>query len=160
MTTTLLLPDALALGAGAFLGAVSRHQAGRLAAEWIALDPTHNRRYRGWHTAAINVSGSFVLGLVSAAPLKQGTTLEAASSFASASPQAAEGLFVLTQRMKLLWGVGFCGSFTTFSTYSVDVATWVARGESTKALSYMAANNLGGFVAAGLGIALMNKLMA
>lgn len=133
--------DAVALGVGAFCGALCRHQAGRLAAEWIAKDPRRTP-YQGWHTAAINVGGSFLLGGISAAP--------------SSSSHAPKGL---TPRTKLMMGVGFCGSFTTFSTFSVDVANWIAQGKATKAVSYVMTNNVGGILAAGLGMAMVKKFL-
>jgi fluoride exporter len=121
--------DAVAIGVGAFFGAMSRYQVGRLTGEWIASDPNRLGRYQGWHTAAINVTGSFILGGVTGAPT------------ASWSSKSGPPLLGLTPRTKLLLGVGFCGSFTTFSTYSVDIATWIAQGQATKALSYVMANN-------------------
>jgi CrcB protein len=56
-------------------------------------------------------------------------------------------------------GVGFCGSFTTFSTYSVDVAGWIAQGQTMNALKYVLANNVGGIMAAAAGMALTRKLL-
>jgi CrcB protein len=140
--------DALAIGAGAFFGAMSRHQAGRLASEWIAVDPNRLGRYQGWHTAAINVGGSFLLGGVTGAPLVSGPS----------QPGSTPSVFGLTPRTKLMLGVGFCGSFTTFSTFSVDIATWLAQGQTTKAASYILANNVGGIVAASAGMLLVKKL--
>lgn len=44
--TTMTLPaDAIAIGIGATLGALSRHHAGRVTAEWIATDPHHLGRF-------------------------------------------------------------------------------------------------------------------
>jgi CrcB protein len=54
-------------------------------------------------------------------------------------------------------GVGFCGSYTTFSTYSVDVVSWLAEGKTTRALSYIATHNVGGIAAAACGMALVKK---
>jgi CrcB protein len=144
----LLANDAVALGVGAFFGAMSRHQAGRLAAEWIATDPNRLGRYQGWHTAAINIGGSFVLGGVTATPLivKSGPTIPSVQRHG------------LSPRAKLMLGVGFCGSFTTFSAYSVEVVNWIAAGNAPKALCYILINNVGGFAAAGLGMALIKKL--
>ena len=143
---SVLIPhDAVTLGA--VLGATSRYQAGRMMAEWIATDPKRLSKYQGWHTAAINISGSFILGCVTAVPLVQ--------SDGAVSPIKTPGL---TPRAKLLLGVGFCGSFTTFSTFSVDVASWIAAGQAHKALSYIMVNNAGGIFAAGLGIAFVKKL--
>ena len=142
-----LIPnDAIALGAGAFVGAMSRYQAGRIVAEWIATDPHRWGKLQGWHTAAINIGGSFVLGCVTATPLVQNENL------VSVKPAG------LSPRAKLMLGVGFCGSFTTFSTFSVDVANWIAAGQFPKAMSYVLTNNVGGILAAAVGMTLMKKL--
>jgi fluoride ion exporter CrcB/FEX len=50
-------------------------------------------------------------------------------------------------------------SFTTFSTFSVDVVTWLSEGKTARAVSYVATNNVGGFAAAALGMALMKKFI-
>ena len=55
-------------------------------------------------------------------------------------------------------GVGFCGSFTTFSTYSVDVVSMIGRGDTTMALRYILANNFGCIAAAGSGMSLVKKI--
>jgi len=137
--------DAVAVSIGAVFGAISRYQAGRMATEWIAADPKLRSHWQGWHTAAINVGGSFILGVVTGVPL------------VSEPPQPASK-FALSPRAKLLLGVGFCGSFTTFSTYSIDVATWMAQGQTTRALSYIMTNNAGGVMAAAMGLVLVQKL--
>jgi fluoride ion exporter CrcB/FEX len=40
----------------------------------------------------------------------------------------------------------------------VDVANWLAQGQTTKAVSYIMANNVGGIVAATAGLVLVKKL--
>ena len=98
-----LIPnDAVAIGVGAVFGALSRYQAGRLAGEWIASDPAF-KKFQGWHTAAINIGGSFTLGMISAFPL----------AVENPKPKGLPS-FGLSPRAKLMLGVGFCGSFTTF----------------------------------------------
>jgi CrcB protein len=67
---------------------------GALARHNIALIATQHA-LAPWHIAGINTAGSAMLGAVAAAPL----------------PPAA----------KLCVGVGACGAFTTFSTFSMDV---------------------------------------
>jgi CrcB protein len=64
----------------------------------------------------------------------------------------------LTPRSKLMLGVGFCGSFTTFSSFSVDVATWLAQGQTTKAVAYVLTNNVGGVAAATAGLGMVKKI--
>lgn len=127
--------DAAALGVGAFCGAFCRYQAGRWAAERIAADPKRLSPLTGWHTAGINILGSFALGGISQAPTPR----------------------TISPRTKLMMGVGFCGSFTTFSTYSVDVVNWINKGQTATALKYIMTNNVGGVVAAACGMVLVKK---
>ena len=68
-------------------------------------------------TLAVNVAGSFILGCL-------------AGGFKPASP----GL--------LLAGVGFCGSFTTFSTFAVDVVKLLNAGQLNTAALYIASSNV------------------
>ena len=133
--------DAAAVGVGAVCGALCRYQVGRVAADRIAADPKRFGHYTGWHTCGINILGSFLLGSVAASPVATTTT--------------ASGL---TPRAKLMLGVGFCGSFTTFSTFSVDIVQWLAKGQTMKALSYATANNVGGIAAAAAGMSLAKKM--
>ena len=155
---TVLIPnDAVAIGIGAFCGAMARYQCGRMAAEWIATDPKRLGPIQGWHTAMINIGGSFILGGVAGAPLIEKSPSQ--SPFMKTSPKAMMPAFGMTPRTKLMMGVGFCGSFTTFSTYSVDIATWLAQGKTTKAFSYIAVNNVGGIVAAAAGMVLVKKIL-
>lgn len=136
--------DAAAVGIGAVLGALSRYQIGRLAADRIAADPKRWGQWTGWHTAGINIAGSFALGGIAGSPMVK-----------KPSPPQMAGL---NPRTKLMLGVGFCGSFTTFSTYSVDVATWIIKGETGKALSYVMANNCGGVAAAVAGMMIAKRI--
>lgn len=64
----------------------------------------------------------------------------------------------LSPRAKLMLGVGFCGSFTTFSTYSVDIVSWLQHGQTNKAVLYLLTNNVGGVVAAAAGFSLVKKI--
>jgi fluoride exporter len=79
-----------------------------------------------WVTVAINVFGSFLLGLVVVAHW--------------ASPETRTAL-----------GVGFLGGFTTFSTFSVQAFLDVEAGEPQRALIYVLASVVLGFAAAAAG---------
>ena len=76
-----------------------------------------------WATVAINVAGSFLLGVLVVLPA------------AWLSEQSREAL-----------GVGLLGGFTTFSTFSVQAFLDLEAGEPGRALVYVAAS-------VGLGIA-------
>jgi CrcB protein len=82
-----------------------------------------------WSTMAINLVGSFALGL-----------LVASSWF---SRDAREVI-----------GVGFLGGFTTYSTFSVQVVLEVEGGRTGTALAYLAASVVGGLACAAAGYAL------
>lgn len=148
-----MLPmDAVALGVGAFFGALSRYQCGKVAADFVATDPHRLGKLAGWHTAGINIGGSFLLGGISAIPSVDVKRV-------NGSP-AKKSLFQgLSPRTRLMMGVGFCGSFTTFSAYSVDVVNWIAEGKTAKAAKYVTVNNVGGFVAAAAGMVLAKQVL-
>jgi len=163
--------DAAAVGIGALCGALCRHHIGKAAAERIARDQ-RLKHLSGWHTAGINVLGSFVLGGVFATPIisdnhpsvgipkPPATSLsKSAHAVISNSSNLKPPSVGLTPRMKLLLGVGFCGSFTTFSTFSVDVVNMMAKGEMTKVCSYLMVNNVGGIVAAASGMMVVKKIL-
>lgn len=74
-------------------------------------------------TLIMNVIGSFLLGLV---------------------------LFSQTsETMRLLVGVGVCGAFTTFSTFSVDIVRLIEKGKIWPALLHGSGNILLSVIAVG-----------
>ncbi|MDA0655589.1 MAG: fluoride efflux transporter CrcB [Proteobacteria bacterium] len=99
-----------AIAAGGAFGALSRHYVAHQATLWFgATFP--------WGILTVNVIGSFILGLV----------IEISALAWSPSP-ALRAMIV----------VGFCGAFTTFSSFSLDVAFLYERGEMAKAALYIA----------------------
>src|SRR4051812_16331059 len=86
-----------------------------------------------WVTVAINVAGSFALGLLVAAPW-----------------------FSTDARTAL--GVGFLGGFTTFSTFTVQAVIDVDAGEPGRAALYLAVSIGAGLAAAAGGFALGRTL--
>lgn len=156
------------MGVGAICGALCRHQIGKVATEHISKDP-NLKHLSGWHTAGINVIGSFVLGGVFSTPLVNNENhvmhppskppTNTSTIRKAMSNNISQMNFAMTPRMKLLLGVGFCGSFTTFSTFSVDLVNMMSKGEMTKACSYLMVNNVGGVVAAAAGMMLMKKVL-
>jgi CrcB protein len=107
----------LFVAVGGLLGVLARFGIGRLTIHHDSLI---------WSTVAINVAGSFLLGLL-----------------------VAEHWFGRDLREGL--GVGFLGGFTTFSTFSVQAVLEVEAGESGRALAYVMASVLGGLLAAAVG---------
>jgi CrcB protein len=86
-----------------------------------------------WMTAAINISGSFVLGVLTAA-----------------------GWFSRDMREGI--GVGLLGGFTTFSTFSVQAVLDADAGEPRRAAAYVALSVVGGIAAATAGYVFGRRL--
>ena len=78
-----------------------------------------------WATFVVNLGGSFLLGLLVA-----GLERSAPSRY----PRA-------------LLGTGFCGGFTTYSTFSVETDSLVRAGRSGIAVVYAIVSTAGGLLA-------------
>lgn len=101
--------DCLAVGLGGFLGAVCRYLVGLLPVEEKLAFPVR--------TFAINIVGSFVIGMVVSLAMKQ----EA-----------------LGPRAVLFLKVGVCGGFTTFSSFALETGTLMKEGNVGVAAGYAA----------------------
>ncbi|MDX6410071.1 MAG: fluoride exporter [Gaiellaceae bacterium] len=118
-------PDVLAaVAAGGALGAPARYG--------IALAVTVEPGTFPWGTFWINVSGSFVLGVVLAVILAR-------------HPGDRYGLTFLA--------TGFLGAYTTYSTFAVETDLLVRNGHHGLALAYVGASLGAGVAAAWAGLA-------
>lgn len=97
----------LCLAVGGVIGTLARYGLAR----WI---PTWAGDGFPWATFAINLAGSLVLGFA----------VRAFESLAT-SPE-----------VRGLVAVGFCGAFTTFSTFSLETVALMQRGEWGRAAAY------------------------
>ncbi|HEY6091305.1 MAG TPA: fluoride efflux transporter CrcB [Gemmatimonadales bacterium] len=89
-------------------------------------------------TLTVNLTGSFVLGFV----------IRFATGAALISPDLRAGLTI-----------GFCGAFTTMSTFSYESVALLTDGDYGRAALYMSATILGCVLAVVTGTALANKLL-
>jgi CrcB protein len=92
---------------------------------------THTRRAFPWGTFVINASGSLVLGVLTGLALRHG----------------------LSSTTKTVLGTGFCGAFTTFSTFAFETVRLAEEGETRAAVVNVALNAVVGTVVGGLGLA-------
>ena len=109
---------------GGSMGAIGRYLVSRWATTW-------------WGTGfplgilAVNVLGSFALGFLAA---------------------LSTGHKGVPANVAAFLGIGFCGAFTTFSTYSVDTIGHVQAGNVSHAMVNILLNNGLAILAAVLGI--------
>lgn len=108
-----MIQPAYAVGVGGAMGAICRYAIGRLLThDWLPVG-----------TFAVNVLGSFLLGL---------------AVFSG-----------LDGDLSLFFAVGFCGSFTTYSSFSVDtVQLWAS--ETRRAAIYILLTSVSCLFAVGL----------
>jgi CrcB protein len=83
-----------------------------------------------WATVVINITGSFILGLVSGVLLKR-------KGFAD---------------IETIIGIGFCGGYTTFSTASFETVRLLERREYKRAFGNAAGGLAATVLAASLGL--------
>lgn len=58
----------------------------------------------------------------------------------------------LGENTKLLLTAGFCGGFSTFSTFSYEALYFVQKGQTTLAAAYVAMSVISGLILVGLGM--------
>ena len=119
------------IGLGGALGAMARYILSQLVDKMGGTGLS-------WGMLAVNVLGSFLMGFVIGFALQE-------------SWEECWNLFLLT---------GFSGAFTTFSTYSVEVAMLIQEGEVKLGLITMVAHNAISLLCAGVGLWLWTILFA
>jgi fluoride exporter len=85
-----------------------------------------------WGTCLVNISGSFVLGVIIGLALYHGLSVDS----------------------RLVLGAGFCGAYTTFSTFSFETVRIAEAGLNGAAIRNVVVNTAGGLLAAGAGLAI------
>jgi CrcB protein len=124
------LKDFLAISVAAILGANLRYLLSRLAArEFGPVFP--------YGTLIINILGSFIVGL-----------------FVIWTTERV----LVDPRWRLLVVVGFCGSFTTFSSYAFETMSFFEQGQWGLMLTNIVGNNLLCLAGALAGMALARAL--
>jgi CrcB protein len=96
------------VGAGGFLGSVLRYLIGLIPAQEGGFP---------YLTLLINILGSMVIGVLTGLASRVG---------------------VLDGNLNLFLKVGFCGGFTTFSTFALETQSFFAKGSALSAVLYAA----------------------
>jgi CrcB protein len=111
--------------------------AGALARTLLARHVGNGAPAWPWATFAINVAGTFLLGYFA-------TRLQ-------------ERLPLSRYRRPLL-GTGFCGAFTTFSTFQVELLKMIEAGRVGLAVAYAASSLAAGFAAMAVATAAVRRV--
>ena len=122
----------LYIALGGLLGTLSRYG----LQGWVQARPAAGQFPVG--TLTINVAVSLLLGFI----------LRYATGSTLISPEVRAGLTI-----------GFCGAFTTMSTFSYESMTLLGDGEYWRAGLYMGGTVFGCLIATVAGIAVANKLL-
>jgi CrcB protein len=119
------LPTSALVAIGGALGSLARFGVDQAMPPFDAATPSFP-----WSTFTVNLAGAFLLGLVLA---------------------VAEARRDRAVWLQFLVGVGFCGSFTTLSTVSVECVQMLDGPQRGLAAIYLAASFAGGVLTAWLG---------
>ena len=115
-----MIKKLLVVGLGGAIGSMLRYATSLLI----------NTKYFPWPTFAVNILGSFIIGVVFAISIKDETFLN---------------------NWKIFLATGICGGFTTFSAFSLENMGLLQSGKYGMALIYICLSILLGIAAAFLG---------
>lgn len=119
----------LLVGAGGFVGSVARFLSQQLIARYYPSSFP-------WGTLWVNITGCFIIGLIYA---------------------MSEKGALISPEMRLLLATGFCGGFTTFSSFAYENITLIRDGELLYTFLYIAASIVIGFLAAYIGVIIVKS---
>jgi CrcB protein len=98
-----------AIALGGSLGAISRYWVSTSTYSWLGSNFPYG-------TLMVNLTGSLVMGFLTVVLVQR---------------------FDVSDQVRLGLIVGFLGSFTTFSAFSMDTIHWIENGAVLKALAYV-----------------------
>ncbi|WP_314587205.1 fluoride efflux transporter CrcB [Paenibacillus terrigena] len=115
------------IGVGGILGSISRF----LLGTWVV---SRTSSPYPFGTFVINLSGSFILGCLA----------------------AFHGQHEISEMLYALLGIGFCGAYTTFSTFGVEAIRLLELRRTTQAIIYVISSVVLSIVGAGAGFLIFN----
>ena len=132
----------LLLSVGGAVGTNARYWLGVLINEWLTKDlpPNQDPPHFPLATFCINVTGSLVLGVAAVLFLYQ------------EEPQRKAWYLIL--------GIGFCGGYTTFSTFALETFDLFRKGQLAWAVAYIAASVLAAILAVAAAVHVAGRIAA
>jgi CrcB protein len=118
----------LSVAIGAIFGALSRFYIAKL------VESIFGQEWGFLGTFLVNVSGCLVIAYI--------------------FTMVKENIRIIAPELGLMIATGFCGSYTTFSTYSLEVNKFLEQGNVTFSLIYWLGSVLGGMIALKIGVIL------
>jgi fluoride exporter len=119
---------ALSVAIGSVFGALTRFYITEFAKAIFGKD------FGFYGTFLINISGCFLIAYI--------LTL------------AIENIRIISPELRLMTTTGFCGAYTTFSTYSLEVKGFLDQGNITMLLIYGAGSAIAGMISIQIGVLL------
>ncbi|MGH2645420.1 MAG: fluoride efflux transporter CrcB [Chitinophagaceae bacterium] len=119
----------LLVGAGGAVGSIARFLSQQLIVRYYPSSFP-------WGTLVVNVLGCFIIGVIYA---------------------LGERGNLLSPEMRILLATGFCGGFTTFSSFAYENISLLKDGELLYTFIYIASSIIIGFLAAYLGVLLVKS---
>jgi CrcB protein len=113
---------------GAILGALSRFYIVEL------IQSIFGQEWQFLGTFFVNISGCLIIAYI--------------------FTMVKENIRIIAPELGLMIATGFCGSYTTFSTYSLEVNKFLEQGNMTFGLIYWLGSVLGGMIALKIGVIL------
>lgn len=96
-----------------------------------------------WGTLSANLLGCLIIGVIA--------ELVASSAWFNQSG-------IVPDQYRLLFAIGFCGSFTTLSALVLELHTMLQRNELLGSFAYLMSTMIGGFACFYLGFLLMRSI--
>lgn len=116
----------LLVGSGGFLGSVLRYLLSKyIESTWLSSFP--------FGTFGVNIIGCLIIGLIYGLSIKN----------------------IASGEIRLLLATGFCGGFTTFSSFSYEFLTLLQDGQLWYAFLYSFCSLLAGLLAVWIGLTLI-----
>ncbi|NCR54559.1 MAG: fluoride efflux transporter CrcB [Microcystis aeruginosa L211-07] len=113
---------------GAIFGALSRFYVAEL------IDSIFGKEWGFFGTFFVNVSGCLIIAYI--------------------FTMVRENIRIIAPELGLMIATGFCGSYTTFSTYSLESNKFLEQGNLTFGLIYCLGSVFGGMIALKIGVIL------